>query len=259
MKKVLLIIFLSILVLAFGFAAIGAYGDITFTKKEKAHECTSICEVCGKCTSDCADAVCAEKCEGHEGETPVEPAEGNDENGDVVTGGEGNGETITDPAVDETTGDPSETVPETEGEDHDEPVATTEEVEGGDNGEGDNGGEAVPQEPAGDVEGEGDVDATKPTEEEVPAERITLGRAILRMLGLEEYADTHVWIVYFAKYGSLAGFVLSAFFLGLVIGRPFGRNTSGGKVKRSNRRQRKAKKVANVPENHAARPNRLQF
>ena len=36
-----------------------------FTFEEAPHECAHKCEKCGKCTSDCADAVCAEKCEGH--------------------------------------------------------------------------------------------------------------------------------------------------------------------------------------------------
>ena len=30
-----------------------------------AHECEDVCEECGKCTSECADAACAEKCAGH--------------------------------------------------------------------------------------------------------------------------------------------------------------------------------------------------
>ena len=36
-----------------------------FTFEEAPHECAHKCEKCGKCTSDCTDAVCAEKCEGH--------------------------------------------------------------------------------------------------------------------------------------------------------------------------------------------------
>ena len=45
------------------------------------HACESVCEVCGKCTdSECTEAVCAEKCEGHESAVTttitLEPTEG---------------------------------------------------------------------------------------------------------------------------------------------------------------------------------------
>ena len=30
------------------------------------HECADVCETCGKCTSECTDEVCTEKCSGHE-------------------------------------------------------------------------------------------------------------------------------------------------------------------------------------------------
>lgn len=30
------------------------------------HECQHVCPICGKCTSDCTDPVCADKCPGHE-------------------------------------------------------------------------------------------------------------------------------------------------------------------------------------------------
>ena len=36
-----------------------------FTFGEAPHECQDVCPKCGKCTSDCEDAVCADKCEGH--------------------------------------------------------------------------------------------------------------------------------------------------------------------------------------------------
>ena len=50
---------LLVLVMVFTFAAfLGACG----TK----HECGHVCEICGKCTSDCTDPACEEKCQGHE-------------------------------------------------------------------------------------------------------------------------------------------------------------------------------------------------
>ena len=38
------------------------YGEV----ETPAHECESVCEICGKCTdADCEETVCADKCEGH--------------------------------------------------------------------------------------------------------------------------------------------------------------------------------------------------
>lgn len=49
------------LAMVFSFASLfGACGE------KKQHTCEHVCEVCGKCTSDCTDPVCADKCEGHE-------------------------------------------------------------------------------------------------------------------------------------------------------------------------------------------------
>ena len=47
----------------------GSFGHVItlpgFTFGEAPHECQDVCPKCGKCTSDCEDAVCADKCEGH--------------------------------------------------------------------------------------------------------------------------------------------------------------------------------------------------
>ena len=39
---------------------------ITYVDEGGEHVCQHVCEVCGKCTSDCADPACAEKCPGHD-------------------------------------------------------------------------------------------------------------------------------------------------------------------------------------------------
>lgn len=35
-------------------------------KQNETHTCQNKCETCGKCTAECTESVCAEKCEGHE-------------------------------------------------------------------------------------------------------------------------------------------------------------------------------------------------
>ena len=50
------------------------------------HECADVCETCGKCTSECTDEICTEKCgcgevnppEGVDTQEPVTPPEGNE-------------------------------------------------------------------------------------------------------------------------------------------------------------------------------------
>ena len=40
----------------------------TFALAACQHKCQHVCPTCGKCTSDCTDPACADKCPGHEGD-----------------------------------------------------------------------------------------------------------------------------------------------------------------------------------------------
>ncbi len=63
-KIVVLLLLATIMVLSVAFAACND------PVEETPHTCGHVCETCHKCTSDCTDPACAEKCQGHQTPEP---------------------------------------------------------------------------------------------------------------------------------------------------------------------------------------------